>query len=107
MKHKAMKSFNKYEFLKNLREELINQIENGDITNEEQIQEYIDDEIDNACIYTSDCFEISMELNLTDFTDFSMGEAKNISELAYFGLSEFIYNELDRRELIELIEEKK
>lgn len=98
--------FNKYEFLRNLNQELTNEIEKGNIENEDQIQEYIDSELDNACIYYRTCFEIAMELNLTDFTDFDMGEAKNISQLAYFGLYELVSNELDRSELIDLIEQK-
>lgn len=98
--------FNKYEFLRNLNQELTNEIEKGNIENEDQIQEYIDSELDNACIYYRDCFEIAMELNLTDFNDFELGEAKNIGQLAYFGLYELVNNELDRNELIELIEQK-
>ena len=101
-----MSQFNKYEFLRNLNEELTNQIENGNIDNEDQIQEYIDSELDNACIYYRTCFEIAMELNLTDFTEFELGTANNISQLAYFGLYELVNNELDRSELIELIEQK-
>ena len=98
--------FNKYEFLRNLNQELTNEIEKGNITDEDQIQEYIDSELDNACIYYRTCFEIAMELNLTDFTDFDMGTATNISQLAYFGLYELVSYELDRSELIELIEQK-
>lgn len=98
--------FNKYEFLRNLNQELTNEIEKGNIENEEQIQDYINSELDNACIYYRTCFEIAMELNLTDFEDFELGTANNISQLAYFGLYELVNNELNTSELIDLIEQK-
>ena len=98
---KAM--FNKYEFLRELEEEIMAEIENEQINDEEEIREYINSSIDNICIYYRTCFEIVMELNATDFTGWDMGEPNNICQLAYFALDEFVNNELNFNELEEKI----
>ena len=98
--------FNKYQFLRDLNEGIKAEIEAGNITDEYQIQEYIDSDLDNAVIYYADCFEICKELNATSFEGWDMGEPKDICQLAYFALYEEVNNELDRQELIELIEQK-
>lgn len=98
--------FNKYSFIRSLEEEIKAEIENGNITTEDEIREYIDRDIDNACIYYHTCFEIAMELNATDFTGYEFGEITNISTLAYAALYEYVYEELNISELEELINER-
>ncbi len=98
------KQFNKYQFLRDLEAEIKLEIAKGDITNENEIDEYIDREIDNACVFNSDCFDICKELNATDFTIFEFGEPKNISQLAFYALYEYVQEEFDRSELTTLIE---
>ena len=99
-----MNTFNKYTYLTDIKTELINEINAGNINNYDDIQEYIFQDIDNACIYYSDCFEICKELNATDFTAYA-SECNNISQLAWNALYEYICEELDTNELEELINE--
>lgn len=98
--------FNKYVFVSDLKEEIKAEIESGQIEDEDGIQDYINSSIDNECIYYKTCFEIAMELNATYFTGFELGEAKNISQLAYFALYEYVSEEINMSDLIELIEAK-
>jgi hypothetical protein len=82
--------FNKYQFLRDLEDEIRGEIENG-----------------NACIYYSDCFDICKELNATDFTDYEMfGEIKSINQLAYAALYEYVFDEYDIDEAEQLIMDK-
>ena len=101
-----MGNWNKYEFLEELKTSLIELIENGELDNADNVWGYIHCEIDNTCIYTSTCFEIAKELLLYDFTDFALGTATSISQLAYYGLDEYIRDEFDFTEIALLIEEK-
>ena len=98
-------TFNKYQFLRDLKASIITEIENGNIANEDDLRDYVNHDIDNECIYYADCFAIAMELNATDFTAFDM-EINNISQLAYCALDEYVNEELDLNELIEIMEEK-
>jgi len=99
--------FNKYDFINSLELDIINEIKNGNIEDEDGIREYINSDIDNACIYYYTCFQIAMELNSTDFTCFdNFGEINNISQLAYAALDEYVNEELDINSLIELINNK-
>lgn len=99
--------WNKYDFINFLEYEIKAEIESGQIEDEDQIQEYIDNDIDNACIYYKTCFEIAMELNAIDFTEFQdYGDVNSISQLAYAALRQYVDEELNRNELIELIEAK-
>jgi hypothetical protein len=101
-----MENFNKYGFLQDLKTVMQDAIEKGYLVHENEIYDYIHSEIDNACIYYRDCFLIAMELNLTDFEDFELGTAKNITQLAFNGLYEFVNDEFDRDEIIEMINAK-
>lgn len=84
-----MKDFNKYTFLNELEEEI------KDFTDYEEAQEYIMQELERVTIYTHDCYAIIAELGLTCFSDFELGTARNISELAYFGLYEYTFNNIE------------
>lgn len=94
-----MKQFNKYEFLTDLREELTSECANlySRDASENEIQDSLDSfvhcYIDNACIYTADCWAICYELASSDFEIDQTGEtAKNIQELAYWNLYELSYS---------------
>lgn len=93
-----MEKFNKFIFLQNLENEIIFEIQEKNICLFDDIQEYIYQEIDTACIYYSDCFEIVMNLGTTDF-----GDAKSITELAYYSLREYIYENINMNKLTELL----
>jgi hypothetical protein len=100
-----MEKFNAYQYLRDLERELILQINAGNIENFDDIQDYIYTDINNACIYYSDCFDICKELNATDFSAYDL-ECTNICQLAYCCLDEFIRENLDYNELEELINAK-
>jgi organic radical activating enzyme len=85
-------AFNKHIFIDELREEILD----NKFETRGEIERYIHEQIDNACIYTSECFEIAQELHKS--RDF--GDATNIGSLAYECLLELVYEELDLEELI-------
>ena len=101
-----MGNWNKYGFLEDLKDTLIEAINDGYLNNSDDIFEYVSNEIERSVIYYSDCWDIAQELNLTDFTDFELGEAKNVSQLAYYGLYEYVQDEFDYNEIELLIEQK-
>lgn len=96
-----MNTFNKYQFLVDLKIDIISGIKSGNI---HDIQEYIINEIDNACIYYSNCFDICKELNATDFNAYDF-ECDTIMDLAYACLYQFVFSELDTNELEEFLNE--
>jgi hypothetical protein len=100
-----MKKFNKYQFTRELEEEIITELKNGNIEkDEEEIREYIHQHIDNECIYYCRCWEICSELNQHNFeTEF--GKANNISELAFYSLLELSY-EINIEEILTQLEEE-
>lgn len=95
-----MENFNKYLFIENLTAEIKAEISNGIITNRHEIERYIDEEISNATVYSSECFAICMSLGATEF-ETDLGLSNNIYGLAYNVLLEFVYSEIDFVELIE------
>ena len=101
-----MEGFNKYEFLEDLKNLLIEGIKDGFINDSDSIETLISEEIERATIYYSDCFDIAKALNLCDFTDFELGIPMTINELACYGLDEYVRNEFDYNKIEILIEEK-
>lgn len=90
-----MNAFNIYQFMGMLISDINNGRNRGYINNSEDVQNEIDSHLENATIYYADCFDICKELGLTEFKGYSLGDAKNISELAYFGLWEYVYENLN------------
>jgi len=101
-----MSTFNKYGFIEDLKNDLLNDIKNGYLKDTDEIWDRIHEQIDNAVIYYSDCFEICKELNFTDFTSHELGEASNICQAAYFALYDWVNEEFDQSEIEEAIEAK-
>ncbi len=104
-----MKQFNKYEFLTELRQYLIAECVNlySRDADEDEIQNsleiFIQDYIDNECIYYADCWAICYELANNNFEIDQTGEtAKNIQELAYWALYDLSY-QIDIDLLIESV----
>ena len=62
-----MKDFNKYLFLDNLKEDIKEEIKNGNLEDESDINLYIFEEIDRAVIYYSNCFQIMIDFNAYEF----------------------------------------
>ena len=95
-----MKDFNKYLFLDNLKEDIKEEIKNGNLEDESDINLYIFEEIDRAVIYYSNCFQIMIDFNAYDFEG-----CKNVTELASQLLDDFIWSEMT--DLTELLDEAK
>ena len=100
-----MEGFNKYEFLENLKVSIVDLIKEGFLNDIDELQTEIDNEIERATIYNSDCFNIAKELHLTIFRGFPQGDATSISELACFGLDEYVRENFNFDEIEILIEE--
>jgi hypothetical protein len=100
-----MSNFNKYLFLDGLKATIIDAIKSGEITDISDVWEFQNQEIETACIYYSDCFDICKELNFTDWTNNEFGEITNITQAAYVALQEFINDEFCAADIEELIEE--
>ena len=93
-----MKQFNKYEFLKELRQDLISECANlySRDADENEFQDSLDSfvhgYIDNACITMPIVGLYAMNCN-NDFEIDQTGEtAKNIQELAYWSLYDLSYS---------------
>lgn len=104
-----MKQFDKYQFLTELREDLISEcatlyscdMEYSEI--QDRLNDFIHSYIDNKCIYYADCWAICYELANHDFQIEQTGEtAKNITELAYWALYDLSY-QIDVDLLIESV----
>ena len=79
--------FRVYDWIDDLEDELSHEIKEGTILNEDDVQEYIRQAIDNACIYYEDCMDIIEELGAYDFSKFEL-ECTTISQVAYCALFE-------------------
>jgi hypothetical protein len=100
-----MSNFNKYLFLDGLKATIIDAIKSGEITDISEVWEFQNQEIETACIYYADCFDICKELNFTDWTNNEFGEITNITQAACVALQEFINEEFCTSDIEELIEE--
>jgi hypothetical protein len=97
--------FNKYEFIDELRGALSEAIDKGEITEDYQIDEYVNDEIKNIIIYYGDCFDIVRDCGFVDWSD-SDYEVKCISSAAYAALRELVSEEINYTEFENLLKEK-
>lgn len=95
--------FNQYGFIASLQEDLKERIQSEEITTTDGIYDFITEEVDNACIYYADCFDIIKTLNFTDFTGTDF-EITNVSQAAYAALYEFAQESVDFNELEKLLE---
>ena len=97
-----METFDKYGFIQDLNDFLMNEINNE---NETDINTLIYEYIDNECMYYSDCWNICKALNANDFTAYDI-ECTTINQLAYCALWELVNEQLNISELETLYEEK-
>ena len=96
---------NKYDlkgFLDCLKDEIIQHIKDEEITNDDEMRDFIHWEIDTQCIYYSDCLGIIDATGAYDFSRFDI-ECTTITEVAYCALLEETYD-LDFDELKNEIE---
>ena len=98
-----MKDFNKYQFLRDLEEMIQNDLDSNNIDLDyDSIQEYIYSIIDDQVIYYTDAWAIAYELGENEFNNPITGETcKNITELAFYSLLDYVQNELDIDSIIE------
>jgi hypothetical protein len=100
-----MKSFNKYLFLEDLSNQLKTEIEKYNVDDMDSVHILIDEIINSECTYTSDCFEICIELDATDFNAYQW-PVNNIEQLAFVALYDFVHAEFDYLEINDLIDNK-
>lgn len=99
-----MNTFNKYQFLHDLQKELFDAVATNQIESEDQVWEIIDQTIDNAVIYYADCFAIIAALNVTHWSRF--GRMDDITMLAANALNEFVQEELNLQDILNVIEQQ-
>ena len=87
-------SFYKYGFISTLQEEIKERIQCGEITSADQVYDFVSEEVQTACIYDSDCFDIIRALDFVGFGR-SEGETTDVSIAAYAALLEFTQETLD------------
>lgn len=98
--------FNKYKWLKEQKESLkeyINaEIANGNNPEFDDLSDHLMSDIDNDCIYYSDCWDICKELaEVTEWDKAEFGPVKSLAQLAYVSLYEFANENLDLEEILE------
>jgi len=98
-----MKNFNKYQFLRDLEKMIQKDLDSNNIEpNYDSIQEYIYSIINNAVIYYADAWAIAYELGDNNFENPITGETcKNITELAYYSLLDYVRGEINIDTIIE------
>ena len=93
-------AFNKYDFLEDLIETIEEEIQDESIEDEDSIHDCIHYAIDNELIYYAHCVEIMQDLTLWEWDN---GE-KNVQSVAYYGLSEYVYEQLDVQKFLKQID---
>ena len=93
-------AFNRHTFLEDLIETIEEEIQDESIEDEDSIQDCINYTIDNEVIYYANCVEIMQDLNLWSWDN---GET-NIQQVAYYGLSDYVFEQLDINEFLEQID---
>ncbi len=94
-------AFNRHTFLEDLIATIEEEIQDESIQDEDAIQDCINWAIDNELIYYANCVEIMQDLTLWEWDN---GET-NVQQVVYYGLSEYVYEQLDIDEFLEQIEQ--
>jgi len=81
--------FNEFNFIEDLKSELINH----NFNNYEDLEEFIFNTIDNEVIYYSHCFDIIKVLNFTNFENDIFGTCNNVTQAAYCALHDLVFNQ--------------
>jgi len=95
-----MKTFNKYQFIRDLNEEIEQELSynysRGIEITYDTIDELIHTSVENQCIYAYDAWAIAYELGENDFENPITGETcKDIYELAFYSLLDYVQSEID------------
>jgi hypothetical protein len=81
--------FNEFDFIDNLKSEILNH----NFNNYEALEEFIFTMLDSEVIYYSDCFDIIKALNFTDFENDIYGTCNNVTQAAYCALHDLVFNQ--------------
>jgi hypothetical protein len=84
-------AFNINVYITKLRNEIIDAMVSGDITEDYEVFNWIREDIDYQVMYYSDSIEIIEELNAYDWSSFDL-ECLNVSQVAYCAILEVIDN---------------
>lgn len=76
-------------YIEDCKDFLIDEIKSGNVNNNDDLYNLVDEFIDNACIYYKDCIEIIQDLRLYDWSDWGE-DITSITTLAWIGLRNFI-----------------
>lgn len=96
-----MDKFSKYQFIKDLQAELFDNAERNQFACTDSIYDYICNDIDNAVIYTSNCYAILQELQVYALDEFELGVPRNMCQAAYYALYEYVMEEISVMEIWE------
>ena len=81
--------FNEFDFIDNLKSEILNH----NFNNYEALEEFIFTMLDSEVIYYSDCFDIIKALNFTNFEDSIFGPCNNVTQAAYSARYDLVFNQ--------------
>ena len=87
-------SFNKYQWVKSVEDEIFNQAENDYIRTQDEAWELVNRMIDDSITYYSDCFDIIKELNYFDWEGSDL-PVNNICQAAYNALLDLAIERID------------
>jgi hypothetical protein len=87
-------SFNKYKWVAMVEEEIFSQSDNDFIRTQDDAWELVNAMIDDAVIYTYDCFDIIKELNYYNW-EHSELPVNNIHQAAYNALLDLAIEKID------------
>jgi hypothetical protein len=90
--------FNKYTWIKEQRELLLESAQNG--ATYDELQDQLMSDIDTDCIYYTNCFDIIKALGFTDWSEAEF-EVKNVTQAAYCALYELACEEIDIDAILE------
>ena len=76
-------------YIEDCKEFLIDEIKSGNVKNNDDLYNLVDEFIENACIYYKDCIDIIQDLRLYDWSDWGE-DITSITTLAWIGLRDFI-----------------
>jgi hypothetical protein len=98
--------FNKYKWLEeqkeSLKEYISAEIANGNNPEFDDLSDHLMSDIDNDCIYYSNCWDICKELApCNDWDTMELGPITNLTQLAYASLYEYATDNLDLEEILE------
>ena len=83
--------FDKYKWKEGLKDDILYMMSDNSIANEDELRTFINEEIDNECMYYSDCIDIMKEYNVYDWSNLEL-ECTNVSQVAYCVLLEETYD---------------